>query len=340
MSSPLVSIIVPVYGVERYLEACVSSIVNQTYPHFEVLLIDDCSPDACPVLCDQLAKTDDRIRVIHKQQNEGLGFARNTGLDHASGEFILFVDSDDTIEPTLLESVLPSFDNDTEMVVFGIHRVHENVSGDVIETETLLPQEAIAHTPHEVADLFAMLNRERVFPFAWNKLYRRSFLEQCGTRFEKTKLIEDFLFNIALFKEATAIKTVSAAFYNYRKPAHETLASAYSPDFFDLCKRKYLLEKEFLKTVDAETDDNRQLICHSYVKHLISVFIKNRSKKAAFTPKQQIDKIRDVLCDDVTESVLALYRPQGIVMKIVTLLLKKKWATLTFVAVAVGAKYI
>jgi hypothetical protein len=226
------------------------------------------------------------------------------------------------------------------MVVFGIRRVHQDEGGNVTKTETLLPKEAVAHTPHEVADLFAMLNRERVFPFAWNKLYRRSFLEQCGTRFEKTKLIEDFLFNIALFTKATAVKTVSAAFYNYRKPAHETLASAYSPDFFDLCKRKYLLEKEFLKAVDAETDNNQQLICHSYVKHLISVFIKNRSKKAAFTPKQQIDKIRDVLNDDITESVLALYRPQGIVMKIVILLLKKKWATLTFVTVAVGAKYI
>ncbi len=340
MSSPVVSIIAPVYGVQKYLENCVSSVLNQTYPHFELLLVDDCSPDDCPAICDRLAATDDRIRVIHKPQNEGLGFARNTGLAAITGDYVLFIDSDDYIESTLLEKALAAFEESTEFVVFGFHRVHEDASGAVTGTETLAPQTMSATSARQTADVFAMLNRERVFPFAWNKLYKRSFLEQCGTRFEKTKLIEDFLFNIDLFGKASFINTIPDALYNYRKPAHETLVSAYAPEFFDLCKRKYSLEKAYLQAVDAETDEYSQLLCFSYVKHLISVFLKNRSPKAALSAKQQIAKIREVLSDETTKTVLSLYRPQGLVMKLVSFLFKAKLATASYVMVAVGAKYI
>ncbi len=340
MPSPVVSIIAPVYGVQKYLENCVNSVLQQTYPHFELLLVDDCSPDECPAMCDRLAGCDPRIRVIHKPQNEGLGFARNTGLDEAVGEYVLFIDSDDYIESDLLEKALAAFEENTDFVVFGFHRVHEDASGTVTKTETLAPKAMSAATARETADVFAMLNCEHVFPFAWNKLYKRSFLDACKTRFEQTKLIEDFLFNIELFGKATAIKTIPEPLYNYRKPAHETLVSAYAPQFFDLCKRKYALETAYLRAVGADTDEYCQLTYFMYVKHLISVFIKNRSPKAALSVKQQLAKIREVLRDETTKEVLSLYRPQGLVMKAVAFLLKNKMAAATYLMVAVGAKYI
>ena len=94
----VVSIVVPVYNVENFLDRCVQSIVSQTYPFLEILLIDDGSTDACRRLCDDWAEKDSRIRVIHKN-NAGLGMARNTGLEHATGKYVLFVDSDDYILP-------------------------------------------------------------------------------------------------------------------------------------------------------------------------------------------------------------------------------------------------
>ena len=97
-----VSIIVPIYNVERYLEACIESILSQTYENFELILVDDGSPDQCGIMCDKYAVQDSRIKVIHKE-NQGLGMARNTGLDYATGEFVCFVDSDDWIEPNAVE---------------------------------------------------------------------------------------------------------------------------------------------------------------------------------------------------------------------------------------------
>lgn len=97
MSSPKVSIVVPIYKVEKYIDRCLDSLLNQTLKDIEIILVDDGSPDNCPKICDEYVQKDARVRVIHKQ-NEGLGYARNSGMDVAAGEYIAFVDSDDFVD--------------------------------------------------------------------------------------------------------------------------------------------------------------------------------------------------------------------------------------------------
>jgi len=94
---PKVSVIVPIYNVEKYFERCMRSLLNQTLKEIEIILVDDESPDNCPAMCDEYAGTDNRVKVIHKK-NEGLGFARNSGLEIATGEYVAFVDSDDFVK--------------------------------------------------------------------------------------------------------------------------------------------------------------------------------------------------------------------------------------------------
>ena len=103
----LISVIVPVYKVEQYLDRCVQSVVNQTYKNLEIILVDDGSPDNCPAMCDAWAEKDSRIRVNHKE-NGGVSSARNTGLDTATGDYITFVEADDWIESDMLEFLLPT----------------------------------------------------------------------------------------------------------------------------------------------------------------------------------------------------------------------------------------
>ena len=103
---PMVSIVVPVYNVEAYLDRCIESLVNQTYKHLEIILVDDGSPDNCPMICEKWAGLDERIKVIHKE-NAGLGMARNTGLEHATGDYICFFDSDDYVASDTIEKSFP-----------------------------------------------------------------------------------------------------------------------------------------------------------------------------------------------------------------------------------------
>ena len=120
----LISIIVPIYKVENYLIRCIESIVCQTYENIEIILVDDGSPDKCPMICDEWAKKDERIKVIHKK-NGGLSDARNAGIVIAQGEFLLFVDSDDYIEKDLCESCMNVMDEDIDIVAFNYRRVYD-----------------------------------------------------------------------------------------------------------------------------------------------------------------------------------------------------------------------
>ena len=118
MNNPLISVIVPVYKVEKYLDRCVESIVNQTYTNLEIILVDDGSPDNCPKMCDDWAKKDSRIKVIHKE-NGGLSSARNAGLDFMTGEYLFFVDSDDFITNDAIFLLLSALQNDETLLAFA-----------------------------------------------------------------------------------------------------------------------------------------------------------------------------------------------------------------------------
>lgn len=123
MEVGLVSIVLPIYNVEKYLDRCIESVVRQTYNNLEIILVDDGSPDGCPQKCDEWAKKDKRIKVIHKN-NAGLGYARNTGIENASGEYICFFDSDDYVAPDTIEKAYTTAKtSNSDMVLFGHYDV-------------------------------------------------------------------------------------------------------------------------------------------------------------------------------------------------------------------------
>lgn len=163
-----VSVIVPVYKVEQYLDKCVESIVNQTYKNLEIILVDDGSPDNCPSLCDAWSKKDCRIIVIHKE-NGGLASARNAGLDIATGNYISFIDSDDYIDKDLYLDNLKIFkESDVDIVGFGINQIYEGKKNTIAMIDGLMSSEdAIKHL---------LLWDGTVRSFAWNKIYKKEII--------------------------------------------------------------------------------------------------------------------------------------------------------------------
>lgn len=323
------SIIMPVYNVEKYLTAAVNSVLSQTFKDFELILVEDASPDNCATLCDAFANEDKRVKVIHNKINSGLGEARNTGFTVAQGEFILFMDSDDTIHPYTLE-ILNYEVNGFDITVFGINRLFEDKNGNVYKTEHLMPLPCVTNSIKSSGQLLIELNKAGVFPFAWNKAYNREFLLKCNHKFESTKLIEDFLFNVYLFGKSKSIKVTDKCFYNYRKPAHQTLASSYSPDFLELSKRKFTLEKELLENTNCDSEENLQFIYYVFIKHLLSYFVRNRNKSAALNSKKQKKLIRLALNDALVCEILSKYKPNGFAMKIIGYILKHKKISLCY----------
>ena len=211
MEEPLISVIVPVYKVENYIERCVDSIVNQTYHNLEIILVDDGSPDQCGMICDRYAAKDPRIRVVHKR-NGGLSSARNAGLEVATGDYIGFVDSDDFIDNKMYENLLLAIcaDNAIGIASCMIRRV---LNGDISDykKEWIIEEQRII-SPQDFSR--KLLSTEYNFT-VWSKLYRRSLI--ADVRFEEGKINEDVLFIFALSDnvERLGLKMVEIPYVGY-----------------------------------------------------------------------------------------------------------------------------
>lgn len=180
MNEPLISVIVPVYKVETYLDKCIESIVNQSYRNLEIILIDDGSPDNCPSICERWEEKDSRIKVIHKQ-NGGLSDARNAGIVHAEGEYITFVDSDDFIEKNCIATLYDVLcRNDVEMSVASFEYVYQNMTEKrkfTGEIEIYTPQQYMISYYKNVINE-EMFEKAVSFVIACGKLYKKSLFDE------------------------------------------------------------------------------------------------------------------------------------------------------------------
>ena len=209
---PTVTVIIPVYKVERYLDACVESVVRQSYADLEILLVDDGSPDRCPALCDAWAEKDPRIKVIHRE-NGGLSAARNSGIDAAMGEFLLFVDSDDLLEPDAVRRAVDAQrQQDADLVIFNLTYVDEE--------NRPLPQPDFSGFTDEILDedgvwqrCFALAETRIYYVVAWNKLYRRSLFQHL--RYAPGKRYEDQFLLPHLLAQCKTIACLAAPGYRY-----------------------------------------------------------------------------------------------------------------------------
>lgn len=177
---PRFSVIVPVYQVEEYLAECLDSVLTQSCADFELIAVDDCSPDGCGALLDEAADRDERVRVLHLTANVGLGRARNAGLEVATGDYVIFLDSDDTLTPGLLRAVDERLGSaaDPDVLVYDYARTYWD--GRVVRSSSA---PVFARPGPEVFDLDQRPDLLDVLMVVWNKAYRRGYLDQQGLTF-------------------------------------------------------------------------------------------------------------------------------------------------------------
>lgn len=205
-----ISIIVPVYKVEKELNRCVQSLLKQTYKNIEIILVDDGSPDCCPELCDQYALEDDRICVVHKK-NGGLSDARNAGLERAMGEYVLYVDSDDYIDLDSCERFMSVTEAQDVDIVVG-NAIMEKSDGCEMMVHTATP----AGTIYEAKEFIVRaINSYQWYAPAWLNMYRRKYLLDNNLFFKKDIYFEDVQMLPRVFLSAKKIACIDGTFYHY-----------------------------------------------------------------------------------------------------------------------------
>lgn len=257
MDYPLVSVIIPVYKVERYLAECVESVIGQDYPTLEIILVDDGSPDSCPKMCDRYAEEHGNVRVIH-QPNRGLGPARNTGMEAASGEYVTFVDSDDCLDGAdAIRRMAERAEETCADIVIGLYRRLKGREPGGVRCRRLLDG-----SPAETADLrFGRLILSNHLISAWGKLYRRAFLADNGLMF-RNYFSEDKAFNMLCCACRPVCAFVDGSVYLYRVNA-DSISSRYQDDYY--LSSWIAMTYDFLRFLSAlglQEADNDLAACH------------------------------------------------------------------------------
>ena len=296
MEEKLISVIVPVYKVEQYLDRCVNSIVNQTYKNLEIILIDDGSPDNCPIKCDEWAKRDERIKVIHKQ-NGGLMAAWIDGVKLASGDYISFVDSDDWCELNMIEELYKPFvEYGVDLSICDFYETFDkkrtllsgsklNFSG-LYEGERLkkVKEHAIKHPNSDIA------------LYRWNKLYKKSVILKnliyCDTR---ATISEDSCITQASILDANSIYFVKKNLYNYyfRQSSmihsYNKVMNVKCSIYFDMFKKLY-----YDKVENPETSlmFERVRLANMLIKNLLKS--KGKNKKVLLREICELDLVKNI----------------------------------------------
>lgn len=246
----MISVIVPIFNVESYLDECLDSIINQTYQDIEILCIDDCTLDNSINVVKKYMRLDSRIRLINHEENRGLGGARNTGIREAKGEYIAFVDSDDKLEEDMLEKCYKAITtNDVDAVVCGLVRLfgENDTSPHTAFHQLQNPTSRVYH----IAD-----HKERLtnmWPSAWNKLYKASIIREFACKFPEKLLYEDHYFFYNYFAHVNSFYYINDALYIYRASRPGSITGSLTGREKEIYKVLTDLKAIFIENFSAES---------------------------------------------------------------------------------------
>lgn len=245
-SLDLISVIVPVYNVEKWLEQCLDSIINQTYKNIEIICINDCSPDNCDKILQKYQKIDSRITVIKNENNLGLGLTRNVGMKYAKGKWIHFVDSDDWLELDLYENLinkLNSLNFVPDLLFFNYKNYYEK-NGSYKSVE-FINTSILNKNLNPLADIEAFDNWDR---YAWMKLHRREFMEENKIIFNNYPCMEDMEYAAQLYTKAKSICYTDINGINYRR--REGSLVTQTSKFMDCKVKSFLFGKSLYEPLN------------------------------------------------------------------------------------------
>ncbi len=267
----LISIIIPVYKVEKYLNQCIESIVHQTYENLEIILVDDGSPDKCPQLCDEWANKDNRIKVIHKQ-NEGLSAARNSGMQIASGDYIGFVDSDDWISLDMYELLLHEMEKThSDISACGVKMVWDDGKNKMLTRDGCI-------VLNNKQAMRALIEETWIKQPVWYKLYKSKLIKDI--LFERGKYHEDVYWSYKAIANVNKICIFDTPCYYYRQRPDSIMSSEFSEKKLDSLEA--MIERlEFLNINYPELSNEAKVITYFYCMYLMQWALKENQNRVA-----------------------------------------------------------
>ncbi|MBQ8868896.1 MAG: glycosyltransferase family 2 protein [Oscillospiraceae bacterium] len=326
MNNELISVVVPCYNVEKYLEKCVQSIVDQTYKNLEIILVDDGATDGTPKLCDNLAQTDSRINVIHKV-NGGLSDARNAGIEVAKGKYITFFDSDDWVEKDILKTAVEKMtNNNTDLVVWGYTAEFVDDDEKVLSSRNC----AVSGICELGANNDILIQKDTLglSGYAWNKLYKTEIIKDNNLIFEKgISLVEDILFSALYFSRCNKIEFIDCIGNHYIQRKRATLGTKRYENVFELKLMGCTARENILKHFQID-DRSISKIMGSFYYGALNAAVTTVATEPNINHADLIEKMNAFLVDKHTQSVAKKAMKTSLKQRLIVMLVRLKAATM------------
>lgn len=331
-----ISIIVPAYNAEKFLAGTLDSILHQTYSQLEVIVVNDASTDGTTEIIDRYAAMDSRVRAVHKLKNEGVSCARNDALELASGEYLLFVDSDDWIETDTCERSLNALnEHAADLVMWSYIREVGEISRPkrIFEGDQIFDTDAVKEKLYRrmvgasIEELAQPENADALCTI-WGKLYRRSLIEQNHIRFpdiRKTGTFEDGLFNLEVMAHVKKAIFLDEFFYHYRRNLSDSLTTRYKPELPRKWKYMFSLIREHIRC-NALGEDFSQALSNRIALSMIALGINEAENRNG--PREIVRGLKRILQDAEYRNAIRKVdiRPMPIHWKAYFICAKLGWA--------------
>lgn len=298
--SPFISVIMPVYNAEKYLQESISSVLGQSFSDLELILVNDCSTDGSGKLCDALANSDERIKVVHLQDNVGAGMARNKGLDLACGEYFAFMDADDYIDKCLYEDAVKNLTEfKTDIVVWGVTEEYFDESNKLIFINKLSVKKQICMNLIEIQNVLLELEKKTIFGYQWNHFYRAELIKKNKIYFEDALLYEDYFFNVRAIKHAESISILANTGYHYKKRMNDSITTKFVSEYFYLSRRRVLEMYKLYQNWNGLTTNVLDTLGNIYMRYILSAITRNWDDKAHMKMKDRVDFVAGIPNDSL-----------------------------------------
>lgn len=328
--SPFFTIVMPAYGVEKYIDKAITSIKEQTFDNWEIIVVDDCTKDSSGQIAQGYADEDSRITVIGHEQNKGLSAARNTGTKAASGEYIWYMDPDDSVDKTLLEKIYVSLQkNPAQAVLFGHVEEYYDKQGKLQYSHVICPKEHYFKTAEEFRPYIISLEQETLYGYAWNKFYHLPYIRQIKLEYENVKLIEDITFNVKYFMDIESLNILPIAPYHYGKRMEGNLTNKFVPDYFQLHKDRIEMLFEQFSYWNICTEELRGTLGSLYARYILSTLERNCDKRSGMNHAQRYKWCKAIFAQGLFNELIPVARAkESVTLRVALMLFRWKRAIL------------
>ncbi|OUP49744.1 glycosyltransferase family 2 protein [Lachnoclostridium sp. An181] len=319
---PFISVVMPVYNAEEYLEKSITSILEQTFQDFELVIINDCSKDNSKSICLRFAKDNKKIKFLDLKENVGAGAARNYGIEHATGYYLAFVDSDDKIATDLFEqAVLASEEGKIDMVVWGMTELYLNRKGEVNHIK-IVQSEKGTWRGEKIAKKILELEEKTLLGYQCNKLYKKSIVDTMCLRFEKSILYEDYFFTLKFCEHIHSITYIEHAGYFYYKRFNESITTRFVPEYYQLSKRRIEEMYGYCKK-EGILESSIQVLNNIYIRYILSAATRNEDKRCKLNRIQKKQWLYKVSKDKLYLEICSGRKTKSITLNVFKWMMEK-----------------